>query len=209
MKVDRLITLEDRKRIERAVADAESRTSAEIVPMILEESDSYPHLALMGAIFGYVVLLAAALWLLPEIETLHQFAILIVGMFLGGLAGRYLAPFRRLLLSRHVAQTEVHQRAIQFFFEHGLTRTRDRTGILIFLSLLERRVQVIADEGIHQKAPEKMWDGVVDLVLDGVRRNDLAGGLIKAIERCGELAAQHFPRKPYDVNELPDEIILK
>ncbi|MCC6160177.1 MAG: TPM domain-containing protein [Deltaproteobacteria bacterium] len=194
----------DRDKIARAVAEAESHTSGEIVPVIVDASDDYPHADLVAGLVGLFSAIAAAA--IVNVETGWTAAVaLVTAGFLAGLVIARLFPALRVrLVGRGVIQTEVHQRALQAFVENGVSRTRDRTGILIFVSLLERRVEVLADEGIHAKVPDGTWDEVVALVLAGVRAGSLADGLTRAIARCGELLAKDFPRREDDTNELPD-----
>jgi putative membrane protein len=90
----------------------------------------------------------------------------------------------------------------------GLHRTQGRTGILLFVSLLEHRVQVLADQGINDRVPSGTWDEVVQGIVAGIRADRPAEALCRAIEQCGELLTHHCPsgsgRNP---NELPDRLI--
>ncbi len=90
------------------------------------------------------------------------------------------------------------------FFELGLTSTRDRTGILLYVSLLEHQVVVLADRGIDEPVEPGTWDAVVERILDGIRSGRAEDGLCEAIERCADVLAARFPRRADDVNELPD-----
>jgi putative membrane protein len=69
-------------------------------------------------------------------------------------------------------------------------------------------VWVVGDQAIAEKLDQSHWDGVKDLVIDGLRKNTPAEGLCAAIKRCGELLAQHFPIAPDDVNELSNDLRL-
>ena len=92
------------------------------------------------------------------------------------------------------------------FLSQGLVETRDRTGILIFVSLLEHRVEVIADRGIDTKVQPGTWDGVVDATLSGIRERRAEEGLCEAIRTCGELLAAEFPPRPDDTDELANRL---
>jgi putative membrane protein len=97
------------------------------------------------------------------------------------------------------------QRAAELAFHQlGMVETRGRTGILIYVSLLERRVVVLADRGIHARVAEGTWDGVVARVVEGIRRGQADDGLVEGIRLCGEILARHVPPQPNDPNELPD-----
>jgi putative membrane protein len=201
-------TDERKARIEKAVAEAEASTSGEIVPMVVEASDAYPHAALLAAILFELLALAALPWAVPEPTPLDVAACVAGGLAAGFVLGRWAGPLRRLLIGAKVARTEVHQRAVQAFVEHGLAETRDRTGVLILVSLLERRVEVLADRGIREKVPPETWDDVVARVVRGIRAGRLDDGLIDGIARVGEVLAAHFPPRDDDTNELGDRLLV-
>jgi len=100
-----------------------------------------------------------------------------------------------------------NQRATAAFVDQEVFRTRDRTGILIFLSLLERRVVVLADAGINARVPQVEWDAIVALVVAGMRQGQPGPALATAIRRSGDLLAAHrFERRPDDRDELADDL---
>ena len=199
---------QDKARVKEAVQRAESTTSGEIVPLIVHTSDSYPHADLVGAIVGQLLALIAGIWLLP-FDYFYVVMAMLTGFIAGYFITRYTPFIKRAILGKKVVQTEVYQRALQAFFELGLANTRDRTGILIMVSLLERRVQVLCDKGINEKVAEGTWDQVVALVLKGIKQGSLIDGLCLAIERCGELLTTDFPIKSDDTDELDNELIVQ
>ena len=206
MKVKRIFTPEREKRVEEAIGRAESVTSGEIVPMVVDQSDAYLHVDFIGALIVQFAAFLAAVWLLPTFDYLSILAVQVLGLVVGFLAFRYLAPLKRICLSPKIAEEEVFEKALRVFRELELNRTAERTGILILVSLLEHRVQVLADSGINARVKSGTWDEVVEIVLAGIKRGDLCQGLCDAIERCGEILANEFPVQPDDVNELPDRL---
>ena len=101
----------------------------------------------------------------------------------------------------------VHQRATQAFISEEVFATRDRTGILIFLSLHERRVLVLGDSGINKKVKPSDWDGIVNMIVSGIREGKTTEGMISAIRECGKLLEQHgVQRRPDDTDELSDDL---
>lgn len=203
------LTQAEQERITATVRRAEQWTSGEIVPLIVDAADPYPSADLLGGLAGMLLVLIVWLWLPIAWQPLPVTITLLAGLLAGWSLSHFTPPLKRAMVGPRLAAQEVYQRAVQAFFEHGLVNTRDRTGILILVALLERRVQVLADAGIHAKVPEGTWDEVVRLVLDGIKRGSLADGLTAAVERCGQILARDFPRKPDDTNELPDEPILE
>lgn len=202
MRVEDLLDETAHKTIADAVAAAEQRTSGEIVPAIVDRSDAYPGVraaaaALLAFAAGVVVLGVGVdpwLWLPPV-----QIATFALGYWLFGHRN-----VLRWLIPESVRAARVDRAAALAFLEHGLVETRDRTGILIYVSLLEHRVEVLADRGIHERVPAGTWDGVVAMILDGIRAGRAEAGLVAGIERCADLLAADFPPRPDDANELPN-----
>jgi putative membrane protein len=200
---------EEIDRINKSVTEAEGKTAGEIVPMVVRASDDYPHLFFIGGVLG--LFLAAALVIVLEESPLPGTW---VPALLGGFVGGYLLflgfpGVRRMALGRDVAVREVMERALRAFHEHALSRTRRRTGILILISLFERQVQVLADEGINAQVPQETWNELVQIILAGIREGKPGDAICRAIERCGDILAERFPIEPDDVNELPNQLIIE
>lgn len=195
----------DRDRIAAAVAAAEAQTSGEIVAVMIDERRGGATEALLAAALAALVL-PLLLWLpgfvrdasLIYAAQLGLFAALVAAL-LWTPAGRWLPwPGRRARLERW---------AWEQFIGLGLHRTRDGTGVMIFVAPAEHHVQVLADRGISAKVPQQAWDGIVAALAQAMRDGRMADGLAAAIQACGALLAQHFPRTAEDRNELPDRLI--
>ena len=120
---------------------------------------------------------------------------------------RAIPALKRLFISQAEMTEEVGEAALTAFFRHRLAETRDRTGILLFVSVYERRAVVLADKGINLKVAPETWRQVVDLVLQGIREGRAAEGLCEAITRCGELVTAQFPVRAGDKDELRNLIV--
>jgi len=120
---------------------------------------------------------------------------------------RSVPALRRRLIHPDEISAEVEEKAVVSFLEQGLHHTRDETGILILISLFERRVHVLADRGINAVVPINTWDGIVSSITDGIHRGDTCNALCTAIASCGRLLEEHFPIKDDDTDELPNLII--
>jgi putative membrane protein len=106
-----------------------------------------------------------------------------------------------------VIARRVEQRAAEAFIREEIFRTRDRTGVLIFLSLQERKVLVVGDTGINAKVTKEDWHDVVRRVVEGIRHGNPAEGLIDSIRQCGVLLERRgVPRRPDDRDELADSL---
>lgn len=202
MRVEELFDAEGLDAVERAVQEAEQRTSGEIVTVLVDRSDGYPGVrAVVAALVAFAAGIAVLgleldpwLWLPPA--------------QLGAFALAFLASGQRavlrLLIPGRLRSERVDRAAGLAFLEKGLVETRDRTGVLIYVSLLEHRVVVLADRGIDERVEAGTWDGVVRTILDGIRERRAEEGLVEAIRRCGEILAAQFPRREDDVDELPN-----
>jgi putative membrane protein len=172
------------ERIETAIADAESHTSGEIVPVLVRRSSTIGHVPLIA--FS-LILLGVLLSDLPVyLSRLGGPHLLWVGaswlLALGLAIGASRLDFVQRLLTPRIDQTQqVEMRAEIEFYEHGVGQTEGNTGILLFVSLLEHRAVVLADHAIAEKVDHEVWQELVDLMIDGVKRGDLAEGLTEAI----------------------------
>jgi len=198
---------EEQSRIEAAVKQAEGRTSGEIVPMVIDESYDYPRAEILG---GGLFALAAATsfsWAFFGESLWHFLWLFALGYFPFKWLIRSLPAFKRRLIHPDEISAEVKEQAIIAFLEQGLHQTRDANGILILLSLFERRVYVLADRGINAVVSLDTWDAIVDTITSGIQRGDTCNSLCAAIGTCGQLLESHFPIKADDTDELPNLII--
>lgn len=104
------------------------------------------------------------------------------------------------------AEQAVEKRAEKEFLALGIQQTEDRTGVLIMLSLRERRAVVKADKSINDKVPAGTWEKVVDLAVAGIQQGKAGEGISDAVLETGRILTQHFPIKPGDKNELADDV---
>ncbi|MDT0631615.1 hypothetical protein RQM47_11475 [Rubrivirga sp. S365] len=209
----------DRDRIREAVAEAETRTAGEIVPYVVRTSGSYPVAvwrgASAGALLAAVVALAVAQvyagWGMGWLYSAWGMALAVaLGGVLGAALGATVAPLRRRLAGGALLDEAVHRRAALAFVDEEVFDTRDRTGILLFVSLFERRIEVVGDAGINAKVEAGEWDEVVGLLRGGVVRGDLAGGIVEAVGRCGDLLHRRgVALRPDDTDELSDDVRVR
>ncbi len=202
----KLLTEEDKRTIERAVQNAEAQTSGEIVFAVADASAHYHHSAIQGALIGMAAATAAYL-VMPLAHTITTVLWIELISFSALYALLPHLPLRRLLISDREMNARVHEAAFMQFYASGLYRTRESNGIEIYLSLFERRVVVIGDRGIHEKMGNPHWDEVRNRIIEGIRTGKTVEGICSAIEVCGKALAEHFPRRPDDINELSDEVV--
>lgn len=210
--IDRL----DEDRIRDAVRRAEERTAGEIVPVVVPRSDDYEVALWRGAAAFILTVLAAMLlflrfydgWGFGWLFAPWSVTLLVLGAgTVGALVARYVSPLRRVLVGADRLDETVHRRAMQAFVEEEVFDTRDRTGILLLVSLLEHRIEVLGDTGINRHVQPDDWAEVIARIRQGIHNGNLTEGLEEAIEMCGRLLERRGVNvRPDDDNELSDAV---
>jgi len=214
MNIERFFSDSDLAAIREATRRAEERTAGEIVPYIIAQCGAYSVAnwrgATAGAAIGMILLgLLHALWpgwwrpdLFWATAAASALASTVLGLVLPSLSDR----LRHLLLCAREEQEAVQLRANSAFLEQEVFNTRDRTGVLLFVALFERKVLLVADSGIHARIPPDQWQGIIDRLVEGIRRGAPAQAIIEAIGECGVLLLAHRVEiRPDDTDELSNE----
>lgn len=211
MPIDVHFGPESQARITEAVKRAEALTRGQIVPVVVAKSDPYAEAIYRGGLLVAALGTAVAL-AIPFPLTLGELvAIQLVTGALGALLSTW-DPVERLLAGRRTQALAVQARALRAFEEHGLARTAEGTGVLVFASLFEHRAVILGDHGIDAKmrdATRDEWAVALAALTAGLKAGDPARGFVEAIAHCGARLAEHFPREPGEhrpVNELEDAI---
>ncbi len=123
-----------------------------------------------------------------------------------GRAERKTSAEIRVVVERRCPGGDPYARAVQRFEELGMTRTKQRNGVLIYVALRDRKFAIIGDEGIHRHVGDEFWQEVRDAMQQAFRERGVVAGIVAGVERAGEALARYFPPSEDDVNELPDEI---
>jgi putative membrane protein len=208
MNADQFFTTDEKERIHQAILEAESKTAGEIVPIVVTSSARYTEVELLGLVAGlFSGIIIEWFWSDPwGSEYLNLWPV--AGAVVGFLIGR-ISTVKRLVASKDRIAEAVHALALASFSEYGLHYTRDHTGILILVSLLEHRVEVLADRGINSKVDRAVWQEIVHTLTAGLKSGQACDAFCKAIARCGEILATHFPRQADDKDELPNRLVTK
>lgn len=204
VKARHFLSADARHRIEEAVRAAETRTRGEFVTVIARASDEYLHITLLWAAL-IAMLVPAALAPFAPLRA-YSYEIQLAVFVTLALVLR-LAPLKMRLVPERLQRVRAQRLAQEQFYARGLHRTAEGTGILLFVSVAEHYVAVLADEGIHQRVAPGEWDSVIAAFVREVRAGRIAEGFVAAISACGDRLAHHFPRRPQDTNQLPDRII--
>jgi len=204
---NRFFTDTEKEKIAAAVRSVESQTIGEVVVMVVNSSDRYPDAEITGALLcaGTLSLLLSVLLFDSSLYWFIPITLLLLMPF--RLLFTRVAPLKSMFIGAHRRDKAVRERALAAFFEKGLYRTRENTGVLFFLSLFERKVWVLADRGIYQKMDQETLNQFAWMVSQGVRQGRACEALVEAIQGFGVLLSKHFPIKPGDIDELSDKVI--
>jgi putative membrane protein len=216
---------EDHDKVSAAIAAAEGKSAGEIVAVATPISDSYHDVALHWALVPLFAALAWSAWspsclthcyhLLfgawqpdPTMSELLTLLMVLAALaFTVALLILKWMPLRLALTPAATKHRRVRRRAISVFKTAAERRTEGRTGILIYLSMAERRAEIVADEAILAVTDDHTWGEAMTALIAEVRQGRPGDGICAAIERVGVVLSEHFPRSDADVNEIPDKLI--
>ncbi|MCY4672366.1 MAG: hypothetical protein OXD43_01130 [Bacteroidetes bacterium] len=210
-----ILTEAELARIKEAVSVAETRTSGEIVPYIVAQSDKHEVALWRGAglfaLFAYAVILGIRWlpgWGGPQwVDGIVPVLLIAVMGGIGAVLTHLMPALKRCFAGRNRLVVTTHRRAVQAFLEKEVFLTRERTGILLFVSLLEHRIEVIGDTGINAKVDADDWVKVVATIQKNIKMGKLADGLVEGITQCGELLEKAgVAIRSDDTNELADDV---
>lgn len=209
MKAATLFPEEEKNRIKAMTQDIELRTDGEIAVMVVDQSDRYLEAEILG---GIIIgsLLALAISIIFFHESLYVYIPLSFAFFFPfRWFGAKFPRLKLVFIGHHRKEETVHRRALRAFYEKRLDQTKHHTGVLFFLSLLERKVWVLADKGIHSKMDDTTLNRFANMVSQGIKKGRASEALCQAIEGIGRLLAEHFPVSPGDIDEIPDDVMIE
>lgn len=208
----RYLTEQSVRAIESAVREAESKTSAELVPVIVRRSSSVGHVSLCVMLVYWLVF---ALFRVDHYQMIYLgygywiwLVYILASIVITATLSR-LESVQRLFIHKQDQVAQVMRRAQLEFYHSKIQQTAGATGILFFVSLLERQTVVLADRTIADKLPPDTWQGAVDTIVSGVRAGDLPTGMQKALHQAETLLTPLFPIAANDSNELPNTLVIK
>ena len=202
----KLLTDSERAEITRAIKEAEKQTSCEFVVAEISHCDDYNSTTLLWGIIMALIVEFVALVLYPN-SILKLVAGEFIGLLIGFLIIGRLPSIKRLLVPKSKMYNEAHYRAKAEFYQHGLHKTREENGILIMLAIFERMVVVLGDKGVNNKVAPDYWDVMKNKIIGGIKQKQTGRVIAEVIKSSVDEFKKHFPVKPGDKNELPDEIV--
>jgi putative membrane protein len=191
------------EELAQAVRDIEKDTDAELVIVVRGRSGTYRHAdylcGAIGALLGLIFVLFSPFEFHTYWVPIDVLLIFIAGAFVSSRTNF----LRRALTGKKFRAQAARAGAAAMFYEAGIANTSAENGLLIYLSLLERRLEVIADRGILKAVPALKWNNAV-FELKRIGRKPEPDGLVKAVRNLGGLLAEHMPATGENPNELPD-----
>jgi putative membrane protein len=200
------LTPEDEKRIAEAIRAAEQKTSGEIFCVMTAASSSYSFVPIARAALIALAVPLPLFYFTPlwaEQIYFVQIVVFVACAILFSLPG-----LRFALVPRWIKRDRASFEAKRQFAAHGLHLVEERTGVLIFASIAERHVEIVADSGINAKVAPEVWDKAVAAMIEKIREGEPVEGFLAAIQICGEVLAKHFPPGAIDKDELPNRLVL-
>ena len=219
------LSVEDHDRVTAAIAAAEEKSDGEIIAITADQSDAYHDVGLHYAVLVLFLVLAWAAtcpsclrWWFeffmggwrpePTLRELLTFLLFLALLkFLAVLFILKWRPLRMLLTPGSTKTRRVRRRAVMLFKTGGERRTVGRTAILIYLSMAERRAEIIGDEAITAVTTPESWGEAMAVLLTDVKAGRPGDGIVAAIGLIGGVLAEHFPKTSEDTNEIPDKLI--
>jgi len=216
---------QDHALISEAVAKAERLSDGEIVTIVAERSDSYHDVGLHYAVLA-MLLVPAAFAAMPdsfydwlgtlllgwrgEIGRPLLMLLLAIKLAIVFLVVRYAlawTPLRMALTPGATKSRRVARRAMQLFRVAAEKKTHGRTGVLLYLSLIEHRAEIVADEAIHSKVKPEVWGEAMEVLVEHVRDGRPGEGMAQAVEKIGAVLATCLPKTLDDPNQIPDRLV--
>lgn len=217
MGLNQHFSTEDLSRIKTAVQEAEEKISGEIVPVIVERSGTYSSAhykcAIILGLFVFTVIIILDRYVIADAsytlfyDPIFIFLWVVAGGIVGSLIPSVSPAIKRFFAGQRLLDLSTKLRAETAFLEEEVFNTKQRTGIMIFISFFEHEVIVMADKGISKLVDQKTWDKIVQDLITDIRRGKMVNGLETAIQACGNiLLANGFHKSADDINELGDDL---
>ncbi len=204
---------QDKAKISQALTRAEEKTSGEIIAVVTGQSDDYRFIALLWAAL-IALAIPMVLVFLPQLTSWSfrfqpQENIYLIQLVSFALLSAFFQwhPIRLITTPSFIKKKRAHRYAMEQFISQEMHHTSHRKGVLIFVSISEHYIEVIADQKVYQKVDKDVWKDVVSAMREKIQQNKPTQGFVNAIGICGTVLQQHFPPEENTKNELPNHLI--
>lgn len=210
--INKYLSQEDMQKIEETISRVEESTSGEIVPVIVKRSSTVGHVPLTLTLLITLLIVIAELpfsdwlWVTPWV---WLWPVLVIVIYYASHVLAKIPWIQKVLIPEKDEVDQVHQRAHLEFFTNRIHRTEEGTGVLLFVSVMEKKAVILADEGISKKLPPETWEQLLGHLRDHLHQGEWAEGFVQAIETCGQHLKTHFPIVSPGENELKNHLVVK
>ena len=220
MNALKVINESDRKVIEERIADIEQTTAAELVVAVATESGRYDRAESIAGIVLALVALGIANWIPwwfqesgdwsePALNLIFQALAVTIGFIAGNFSASYWFPLRRILTSRQEQISEANKAAAHIFYNHQLRETRSRCGVLIYLSLFERRIVILPDESCAEALGTENTQKICDSTIAELKTGKHRQAILHALDQLAiELTEKRPADRHFNKNELADRVLV-
>lgn len=220
MNANHVINESDRQIIEQRIGDIEQTTAAELVVAVATESGNYDRAESIVGILTALVALgianlmpplfhAAGDWAEPSLNIAFQGLSVVLGFVVGNYLAAYCFPIRRLFSSKREQIHAANKSASHVFYNHKLRETRSRCGVLIYLSLFERRIVILPDESCEEALGSEKIQEICDSTIAELKTGKHRQAILHAL---GQLAISLTESRPadrhFDKNEISDRVLI-
>jgi putative membrane protein len=198
-----------RADVGKAIAEIESQSHAEVVLMVRAHANTYPHYPLAAGIILAFAALSYFRFAPIFFDEWIIYAGTVVAFVLGAVVTGGIPRILRMLVGQRRLHktTEIIARA--YFQKAGIHHTRDKTGVLIFVAVLEQQVVIIADRGVEQALPPKEWQQIQQDFNKIFQAVSPVRSLLEQLDKVRDLFSRYIPQVEDDTNELPDNLDIE
>lgn len=208
-KAEKFFTREELEKIKNTTHEVEALTLGEVAVMVVDSSSRYLEAEVIGGLAMGSLLSLVATVLFFHSSLWFYIPLSFILFFPCSYTLSKLPTFKTAFIGMRRKNNAVKDRALRAFYDKGLYRTRQNTGVLFFISMLERKVWVLADKGINEKITQETLNSFAMTVSQGIKAGRSCNALCSAIKETGKLLEKHFPMTPGDINELSDEVLTE
>lgn len=200
------ISHETKQKIEKAILEMEKKTSSELVAVVTQKSGDYLYLSLLITSLVSLLIPFGLLFLAPDMEAKSIYEAQLLGFMLLLLLLN-VPKVLSFLLPKSVLVKAAKLKAYETFRILGLQKTSNYQGVMIFVSLYEQYIEIVADSAISIKIDNALWQSTIDTFVENVKNKKFEEGYLQAIQEIGALLEHYFPIEKHDKNELTDHLI--
>ena len=214
MKASVFLSSEELEIISSAIEKAEKKTGGELILHVNSKSDSYTETSWKSGMFFFIIYFFIILLMhiyKVEFPFMNKYYAVPVGSvltFFAGLVTPIIIPhYKRFIIGKEMMNYYTSLKAYEVFLHEEVFNTKQRTGILIYLSLFEKTAVILGDSGINSKVGLDEWSKIISVITEGITTGRKAGSIVTAIEMCGDLLEKAGVKKETaDTDELSNEV---